>query len=90
MVDPAISKSQHDSANGDHLNGPPIISQKGQPQTQHLTGALEGRPWEGGAKQTISNVLGTSEQGATKRQPTHSGICCEFSHNCTTCPLLQN
>ena len=92
MVDLIIRKCQRDSANMDRLKGPPVISQKGQPQTQSLTGALEGRPQGGGGKRTISDVLGAgaSEKGATKRQPTHCGICREFGHYRTTCPTLWN
>ena len=74
----------------DRLKGSPVISRKGRPQTQRLTGALEGRPrGGGGAKRPISDVVGASEKGATKRQPTRCGICREFGHNCTTCPTLE-
>ena len=73
------------------LKGPPVISRKGRQQTQRLTGALEGRPRGGGAKRTISDVLGASEKGATKRQPTRCGICHEFGHYYSSiCPTLQN
>ena len=90
MANLTISKCQRDSANVDRLKGPPVISRKGRPHTQRLTGALEGRPRGGGAKRTISDVLGAGEKGATKRQPTRCGICREFGHNRTTCPTLQN
>lgn len=67
-----------------------MISRKGRPQTQRLTGALEGQPrGGGGAKWPIADVVGANER-ATKRQPTRCGICREFGHYRTTCPTLQN
>ena len=78
MVDTAISKCQPDSANGGRLNGPPIVSQKGRPQAQRLTGGLEGCPRGRVKSGPYPNVLGASEQGATMRQPTCCGVCHEF------------
>ncbi|KAF8228264.1 hypothetical protein L208DRAFT_1041158, partial [Tricholoma matsutake] len=66
---------------------PPVIHRKGRPLTQHLIGALEGRPRGGGARHHSEILAMGSQAGAARRQLTRCGICREAGHNQTTCPL---
>ena len=87
------SQNQLDSANTGQLIGHPAINRRGRPQTQRITGALEGRARGGGAKRTVHDVdagPGGSQQRITRKQHTRCEVCREIGHNCLTCPILQN
>ena len=86
------SQNQRDATNRARLNDPPVVTQKGRPLTQRITGAAEGRPRGGGAKHTVSGTLGMEERGpqaTSKRQGVCCGVCREVGHNQTTCPILH-
>lgn len=70
-----IRQEQNDELHHERVREPPIITPKGRPRDQRLTGALEGRPRGGGAPK--------------KPGSRNCGICRRPGHNRNTCPRLQ-
>ncbi|KAJ6582653.1 hypothetical protein DFH09DRAFT_912274, partial [Mycena vulgaris] len=67
----------------DKIYDPPVVTHKGRPLSQWLTGATEGRPRGGGAR---IPAVDRSGAGPGARRQNQCSICHQPGHNRSSCP----